>query len=651
MISIGTFNKEYEQIIFYGCITIEIDKFLKCCDYKKCVIVDSNYKLWNTEYKNIPIVSIEKAVEFVCINSGLVILPTQDEQDIYSLLRRKGYKGDIYYKDMIIASDTQDSVGVNGYTVERHTQLLIAALKEYGIHNVVVSPGTCNMNLVYSLQNDNFFNLYSCIDERSAAYMACGMSQATGEPVVLSCTGATASRNYMSALTEAYYSKIPLLVITSSRDSFMINNGIDQITDRMHLPTDIVGYNTEITFISTRNEYEYCKLNLKKAFSHLYLQGGRPVHINLITRFEKDFSFKTLPEFEKLHLYKVGEQLPSIPHNTALHILPGCRINNELTFLIEKFSESYGVVVIGDHLSNYYGKNFVNTSLLSDQKNYNVVEIENLITVGEITKSSHIKAKKTWRIAEDNSIYDRDLNIEAYFDMSLEYFLRWYLEQDGNIDKNSYISKELEVISNDIYENMGELPFSNAWVAKNVLMSVPEDSVLYLGIYSSLKIWNYFKVKNKIKCFSTVGGFGIDGVMSAMIGSSIINKEKMHIAVVGDLSFFYDINSLGNNNIKSNVKIIVLNNNGGHSLKHMNGLPNTEQMPIYVSAPGHFIGDGKVIKSYVEALGFYYILAENKEEFKKGIKSFFYSNKPVVFEIKYESCNDSEAMNLLTKMK
>ena len=65
MISIGTFNKEYEQIIFYGCITIEIDKFLKCCDYKKCVIVDSNYKLWNTEYKNIPIVSIEKAVEFV----------------------------------------------------------------------------------------------------------------------------------------------------------------------------------------------------------------------------------------------------------------------------------------------------------------------------------------------------------------------------------------------------------------------------------------------------------------------------------------------------------------------------------------------------------------------------------------------------------
>ena len=101
------------------------------------------------------------------------------------------------------------------YSSEKNIQIVIALLKANNIKKIIVSPGGTNVSFVASIQCDPFFEIYSCIDERSAAYMACGLSAETGEVVVLSCTGATSSRNYMPALTEAFYRRIPILAITS----------------------------------------------------------------------------------------------------------------------------------------------------------------------------------------------------------------------------------------------------------------------------------------------------------------------------------------------------------------------------------------------------------------------------------------------------
>ena len=94
-----------------------------------------------------------------------------------------------------------------GYTDERNAQILISLMKKNGIKKVVASPGATNICFVASLQYDPYFEIYSAADERSAAYIACGLAAESGETVALSCTGATSSRNYMPALTEAYYRK------------------------------------------------------------------------------------------------------------------------------------------------------------------------------------------------------------------------------------------------------------------------------------------------------------------------------------------------------------------------------------------------------------------------------------------------------------
>ena len=131
------------------------------------------------------------------------------------------------------------------YTAERNVQIILYLLKQYGIRKVVASPGTTNITLVASMQQDPFFEMYSAADERSAAYIACGLAEESREPVALSCTGATASRNYISGLTEAYYRKLPVLAITSTQLTGRIGHNIPQVIDRSVSMNDI----TSIRFV------------------------------------------------------------------------------------------------------------------------------------------------------------------------------------------------------------------------------------------------------------------------------------------------------------------------------------------------------------------------------------------------------------------
>lgn len=169
------------------------------------------------------------------------------------------------------------------YTAEKNSLILISLLKAHGIHNIIASPGATNLRLVASLQHDSYFKIYSSVDERSAAYMACGLAAESGEPVMLSCTGATSSRNYMPALTEAYYRKLPILVVTSSQYSEWIGNLKDQVTNRIQLPADIVKKSFQVDEIHCERQ-EWNAINkINEAILELTRHGGGPAHINLIT--------------------------------------------------------------------------------------------------------------------------------------------------------------------------------------------------------------------------------------------------------------------------------------------------------------------------------------------------------------------------------
>ena len=198
------------------------------------------------------------------------------------------------------------------YTDNVNQQILISLLKAYGIKKVIASPGGTNPAFIASLQYDGNFEIYSCVDERSAAYMACGLCEEIGEPVIICCTGATASRNYMPALTEAYYRKLPILAITGTHGNDVTGHLNAQSIDRSQTPNDTVNYNISVGKIKDKDDEWLTIVNVNKALSELSRNGGGPVLINMHEATGAGFDTKELPCVRKIDRILLNDSLPEI---------------------------------------------------------------------------------------------------------------------------------------------------------------------------------------------------------------------------------------------------------------------------------------------------------------------------------------------------
>lgn len=518
------------------------------------------------------------------------------------------------------------------YTSEKNSLILISLLKAHGIRNIIASPGTTNLRLVASLQHDSYFKIYSSVDERSAAYMACGLAAESGEPVMLSCTGATSSRNYMPALTEAYYRKLPILVVTSSQYSEWIGNLKDQITNRIQLPADIVKKSFQVDEINCERKEWYAVNKINEAILELTRRGGGPAHINLITSYSPDFSITELPCTRVIHRYNYKNELPSLPQGPiGIFIGSHKKFNQQEEANIEAFCKKHHAIVFCDHTSGYYGKYKMNYSLIQLQSGKIKRSLKLLIHLGEISGDMfNISpyAQEVWRVSEDGEIRDPFKKLVNVFEMDETFFFNHYAKEDSTYPIDEYPSYKEEYEA--IMQSLPDLPFSNIWMASVTSGKLPEGTILHLGILTSLRSWNFFKLPQGVISFSNVGGFGIDGNMSTLIGASWVHPEKLYLGVVGDLSFFYDMNSLGNRHLGKNIRILLVNNGKGCEFTHhmnMGSMLGHEAYP-YICAEGHYGKQSpKLIRHYAEDLGFIYLTASGKEEYEKVLPDFF---KPII---------------------
>lgn len=295
------------------------------------------------------------------------------------------------------------------YTTDKSTLMLIALLKAHGINKVVASPGTTNALFVTSVQNDKDFEVISSVDERSAAYIACGLAQKTGEPVVITCTEATASRNYFSGLTEAYYRKLPILAITGFHSLGCIGNLYTQAIDRSQQPKDTVRYSTTIERIENIEDEWRVNLEINKAILELTRDGGGPVHIDLQIGQRWDFYEETLPQVRVIRRISYTDKFPNLPEGKiAVVVGSHHKFTGQETQAIDNFCASHNAVVFADLVSGYYGKFRVSTSVLG--KESNVKQVDLVIHIGEVGWSS-ATSKQTWRVSEDGEIRDTYRNL------------------------------------------------------------------------------------------------------------------------------------------------------------------------------------------------------------------------------------------------
>ena len=546
---------------------------------------------------------------------------------------------------------------IKKYTNEKNILFLIAFLKEYNIRKIVASPGTTNLSFVASMQSDPYFEMYSCVDERSAAYMAVGLSEESGEPVVITCTGATASRNYYSALTEAYYRKIPILVVTGSKDENRIGHLDNQLIDRRVTPNDTLMFRTYLPSIFVEEDEYFCKLKLSMALSELKRNGGGPVHINLQTQYSRDFSVEVLPEVcaIKRFSYRDIDKMPLLPKGKiGIFVGSHSTFSDKLTKSVDDFCASHDAVFC-DHTSGYYGNYKFIYSLVGSQKYSFHPEIANLdlcIHIGEVSAEyaalSNLKKREVWRISEDGKMRDSFRRLTCVFEMAEEDFFDYYKTEFVEA-KTSYI-QECKKVYQSLYNKIPELQFSNVWVAKQLHDKLPQGSSVHLGILNSLRSWNLFNLPDTVSSFANVGGFGIDGCMSSMIGASFVSPQKIFFGIFGDLAFFYDMNSLGNRHVGNNIRIILVNNGHGQEFRNFyhTGSLFGEDADKYIAAGGHFGKQSQcLVKDFATDLGFEYISASNKEEFLENLDHFVSEEmlpNPIVFELFTETKAESDAL-------
>lgn len=547
------------------------------------------------------------------------------------------------------------------YTDERNAQIVVALLKQHKIKKVIASPGTTNIAFVRSVQIDPFFEVYSSVDERSAAYIACGLAAESGEPVVISCTGATASRNYMPGLTEAFYRKLPVLAITSTRDVAKYGHHEDQVIDRTILPKDVAKLSVTLPTIKNDNDVWECEIKTNKAILELKRHGGGPVHINLTTIYTRSYSTQELPNVRLIERILTNDISPILPKK-KIGIFVGSHgiFTEQETSSIEQFCETNNAVVFCDHTSNYYGKYRVQFLLVASQVELDKTNLipEVLIHIGEISGFHTVfrDVNEVWRVSDDGELRDPLMKLRFVFEMPIKAFFDKYIDPNKKNKENLYFKNWQHQI-NETNSKIPELPFSNVWIAQRISKHIPEESVIHFGILNSLRSWNFCELPEKVYSNSNVGGFGIDGGLSALIGASFAKKSKIYFGIIGDLAFFYDMNVIGNRHICNNIRIMLINNGQGVEFG-VNGNPAIQfgnERNSFISAAGHFGNKSKsLVKDYVQNLGFEYLSAENKEEFEKVYNRFLTKDltpKPLLFEIFINSEDEYTALEQIYRIE
>lgn len=538
------------------------------------------------------------------------------------------------------------------YTIQENVRIVIAMLKQYNIRHIVVNPGGTNIPISQAVQDDPFFHCYSIPDERSAMYFAIGLHLQTGEVIATSCTSAQATRNYVPGLTEAFYKHTPIIAITTSKLQRYQYQEYMQAPDQCSLPKDAVKKSFDLPPVTDENTRMQCYNQTLAALLEVTHRSPGPVQLNIrITdALQSKFDEVQLPRLRSIHRYMAWEDWSDInlSNKKVLIIIGEHRpFTERQQIAIDRFCESHNAVVYINHLSNYHGKYAIQGNLLVASGGLQKLKPDVFITIGGQTGDypiysalNQIKAEH-WRVSEEGDFVDTYNQLTKIFECP-DYFFFEKTQKDSTSTHEYY--NAWRGLNETMDYQVANLPLSNLYIAQQLHKDIPQGSIMNFAILNSLRCWSYFPLDASIQGYGNVAAFGIDGCNSMLIGESM-NTEDLCFIVTGDLAYFYDMNALGIRHIKNNVRILLINNEGGAEFRIMTA-PWKKNIDVtkYIAADGH----NGTTKGWAEACDFVYLSASTKEEFLAQKTMFLQINeKPIVFEIFTDGDDEVRAIQQL----
>ena len=540
------------------------------------------------------------------------------------------------------------------YTNIPSVMILISLMKQFNIRHVVASPGTRNTALVHSIESDNFFKVYSVVDERSAGFVALGMSEELDEPVCVTCTAATATCNYAPAIKEAYERGIQLVALTADQNAYTMFHMEDQCIDQRNMYDGYIKYAVDVPKVENEEDYWFCNRCINEAFLELNHNGKGPVQIN----YHMDYGLdrlayapnKDLPITRKITRYDESnsdwKQLAdSLHENQKILVIGGSNYDadEKLHKHLKSFFEKYNAAIVCDHFANEREDYVLNPAGIGDVWWTELAKYEPdyIITFGSIFYST-IKYgigsgenTKHWHISIDGMVNDGFKKLENVFEMTPETFFE-------NINK--YSSSQNNLGYYNIWKNAlndmkyPDLKFTNFNAMKRLAKNIPENSIVHMSVLDSIRLTNYCELDSSIKCFANIGADGIDGALSAFMGQAKETKE-LSFLIIGDLSMMYDMNALLND-VTPNIRIFVINNYAGAEFHKNFGLEKIATLNDFIAA-----GHNTRMKQISILNDFEYLSATTDIELENSISKFITNDgKAKILEVITDADTDANTL-------
>lgn len=540
------------------------------------------------------------------------------------------------------------------FSVKKNVLQTVALLKAYSIKHVVMSPGSRNAPLLQTFSEDDFFTCHTIVDERNAAFYALGIIQCLREPVVVCCTSGSALLNYAPAVSEAFYQQLPLVVVSADRSPEWIGQMDGQTLPQVGVFGTLVKKSVHVTEVNTQTDEWFCNRLINEALIACTTGAVGPVHINVALNEPLfDYSEKTLPEVRRIHYTHSGKAVQMADMGMLVSKWNACHkrliivgqlfYTPELVAVLEQLVQKTGCVVLCEHLSNCTStsssKSFIShfdsvLAALPEAKKSDFAP-DLVVTLGGHLVSKRLKhfirqnkPQNHWHLSVSGEVVDLFQSLTNLIEADEVSFLQTLLNQVEVQLEQPYFDL-WKSSAQQIKEPAENLSFSDISVMGGFLKALPEGAVLHLANSSVVRNADLYDIPPSTSIFCNRGTNGIESTLPSTIGFASVYEGLVYL-VIGDLSFFYTLSALWNIEHIQNLRILLVNNQGGGIFHLLPQLSDASSLQKYASA-GHDTQAGK----WAAAAGLSYLSARNTQEFKNNLNEFMAGTmgQSVLFEV------------------
>jgi 2-succinyl-5-enolpyruvyl-6-hydroxy-3-cyclohexene-1-carboxylate synthase len=551
-----------------------------------------------------------------------------------------------------------------------YANIFVEKLIRSGLKHVCFVPGSRHTPLILAFaKHKETINIYSHLDERSASFFALGLALALDEPVAMVCTSGSAGANFFPAIIEAHQSRVPLIVLTADRPHELRQSGANQTIDQVKMFSDFVLWFYDAP-LPEANPPAIALRNMRTLAARTYAKANGirkgVVHINCPFR-------KPLEPDENDHVVEPSN-LKSIPSTKIFSVRPHAFVHDDMTWLRQVVSENEkGIIICGGGLSSnagfgiYPNSNAIGYPVLAETYSNirhphlslgaydfyiefapkpNVIihfgdvplskELNQFIASSDAEYIFHFDESGVW--SDDSHLVTHEMPLSPSIIMSM------FNSYDRS---NSVLSTQYSTLEKNTWEVIDHEIETGAYfdgaVVYDVVDLIPDESTLFAGNSLPVRHLDQFgKPTNKrIYAYANRGASGIDGNISTALGTGAARPDKPLVAILGDITFYHDMNGLlAVHRCGVPITIVLLNNDGG-GIFHR--LPISQHDPEFTDyfVTAHGLDYSHSAKLY----GLEYIRAGNRDEFRQAFTESVTNRTSMIIEVRTDAQEDLKRRN------